>query len=145
MSRFYISHSASQEMSYQKSVIFNFFLWKAKKSHFLKNLQGQLGVWGGGWVWGGYSWLLQPGQSHICWTCVCVSHSVVSNSLLPQGLLCARLLHPGEFPGMYIRVDFLFLLQGISLAQGLNPGLLHCKQTLLSEPQGKSFVVGMLL
>ena len=32
-----------------------------------------------------------------------------------------------------------FLLQGIFLAQGLNPGLLHCRQRhLLSEPLGKS-------
>ena len=31
-----------------------------------------------------------------------------------------------------------FLLQGIFLTQGLNPGLHHCKQTiLLSEPPGK--------
>ena len=30
-----------------------------------------------------------------------------------------------------------FLLQGISPAQGLNPGFLCCGQTRLSEPQGK--------
>ena len=30
-----------------------------------------------------------------------------------------------------------FLFQGIFPAQGLNPGLLHCGQIRLSEPQGK--------
>ena len=34
-------------------------------------------------------------------------------------------------------VNCHFLLQGIFPTQGLNPGLLYCRQTLLSEPPGK--------
>ena len=40
------------------------------------------------------------------------------------------LLCPWEFPGKSTRVGCHFLLQGIVLTQGLNPGLLHCRQTL---------------
>ena len=49
-----------------------------------------------------------------------------------------RLPHPWNFPGKSTGVGCHFLLQGIFPTQGLNPGLLHCKQTfLLSEPPGK--------
>ena len=40
------------------------------------------------------------------------------------------LLCPWDFPGKNIRVGCHFLLQGIFPTQGLNPGLLHCLQTL---------------
>ena len=65
--------------------------------------------------------------------CVCVweSHSVMSNSLP------ARLLSPWDFPGKTIGVGCHLLLQGIFPTQGSNPGLLHCRQTLPSEPPGK--------
>ena len=43
----------------------------------------------------------------------------------------------GIFPGKSTGVSCHFLLQGIFLTQGLNPGLLHCRQTLPSEPPGK--------
>ena len=67
------------------------------------------------------------------------SHSVVSDSLRPCGLKPTRLLCPWDFPGKSTGVDCHFLLQGIFLTQGLNPGPLHYKQTLLpSEPPGKS-------
>ena len=48
----------------------------------------------------------------------------------PTGLLC-----PWDSPGKNTGVGCHFLLQGIFLTQGLNPGLLHCRQTLyhLSE------------
>ena len=36
----------------------------------------------------------------------------------------------GIFPGNNTGVGCHFLLQGIFLTQGLNPGLLHCRQTL---------------
>ena len=36
----------------------------------------------------------------------------------------------GIFPGNNTGVGCHFLLQGILLTQGLNPGLLHCRQTL---------------
>ena len=48
-----------------------------------------------------------------------------------------RLLCPWDFPGKDTGVGCHFLLQEIFLIQGLNPGLLHCRQTLPSEPPGK--------
>ena len=58
---------------------------------------------------------------------VCVSHSVVSDSLRPHGLYPARLLCPS---GKNTRVSSHFLLQGIFLTQGSNLGLLHGRQIL---------------
>ena len=70
---------------------------------------------------GAASWLL--------WGWVNVSHSVVSNSVtpwtLPTWFLC-----PWNSPGKNTRVSCYFLLQGIFPIQGLNPGLLHCRQIL---------------
>ena len=62
--------------------------------------------------------------------CVCVSCSVLSDSLRPQGLEPSRLLHPWDFPGKNIGVGCHFLLQGIFPTQGSNPGLLHCRWIL---------------
>ena len=59
------------------------------------------------------------------WSC-----SVVSDSLRPHELLPTRLLHPWNCPGKSTGVGCHFLLQGIFLTQGSNPGLLHCRQTL---------------
>ena len=59
-----------------------------------------------------------------------VSCSVVSDSLQRRELQPARLLCPWDFPGNNTGVDCRFLLQGIFLTQGLNPGLLHCRQIL---------------
>ena len=59
-----------------------------------------------------------------------VSHSVVSNSLQPHGLQPVRFLCPWNFPGKNTGVGCHFLLQGIVLTQGLNPGLPHCRKTL---------------
>ena len=56
--------------------------------------------------------------------------SVMSDSLWPHGLQPTRLLHPWNFPGKSIRVGCHFLLQGIFLTQGSNPGLPRCRQTL---------------
>ena len=61
--------------------------------------------------------------------CESVSLSVVSNSLQPHGLQPARLLCPWNSPGKNTGVGCQSLLQGIFLTQGLNPGLLHCRQT----------------
>ena len=56
------------------------------------------------------------------------SRSVLSNSVIPR---------TWDSPGRNIGVGCHFLLQRIFLRQGLNPGLPHCKQTLLlSEPPG---------
>ena len=54
-----------------------------------------------------------------------VGHSVLFDSLLPHGLQPARLLCPWNFPGKNTGVGCHFLPQGIFLAQGLNPQLLH--------------------
>ena len=61
---------------------------------------------------------------------MCVSRSVVSNSLRPHELQPTRLLCPWNSPGKNTGVGCHFLLQGISLTQGSNPGLPHCRQTL---------------
>ena len=65
-----------------------------------------------------------------------ISHSVVSNSLQPHGLQPARLLCPWDSPGKNPGVGSHSLLQGIFPTQGSNPGLLHYRQILLSEPLG---------
>ena len=52
------------------------------------------------------------------------------DSLQPRGLQPTRLFHPWDFPGKSTRVGCHFLLQRIFPTQGLNPGLLHCRQTL---------------
>ena len=61
---------------------------------------------------------------------LCVSHSVVSNSLWPNGLQPARPLCPWPSPGKITGVGCHFLLQGIFPAQGSNPGFLHCRWIL---------------
>ena len=61
---------------------------------------------------------------------VCVCVLLMSDSLPPHGLLPTRLLCPWDFPGKNAGVGSNFLLQGNFLTQGLNPGLLHCRQIL---------------
>ena len=56
--------------------------------------------------------------------------AVMSDSLQPHGLQPTRLLSPWNFPGKSTGVDCHFFFQGIFPTQGLNPGLLHCGQTL---------------
>ena len=48
----------------------------------------------------------------------------------PWPVTCTRPLCPWDSPGKNTGVGFHFLLQGIFLTQGLNPGLPHCRQTL---------------
>ena len=65
--------------------------------------------------------------------CVCVCVWEVAQSCLilwPHGLQPTRLLWPWDSPGKNTGVGFHFLVQGIFLTQGLNPGLPHCRQTL---------------
>ena len=64
------------------------------------------------------------------------SHSVVSNSLQPQGPYPDRLLWPWDFLDKNIWVDFPFLLQGIVLAQGWNLYVL-LGGFFTTEPTGK--------
>ena len=57
--------------------------------------------------------------------CVCVcAHSIMSDSMWPQGLLPTRLLCPWNFPGKNTWAGWHFLLQGIFLTQGVSPPLL---------------------
>ena len=54
----------------------------------------------------------------------------MSNPQWSHGLQPSRLLHPWDFPGKSTGVGCHFLLQGIFLTQGSNPGLPHCRQIL---------------
>ena len=63
----------------------------------------------------------------VC-VCVCVSHSVMYDSLRPHGLYPTRLLCPWISPGKNTRGGCHSLLQGIFPIQGSNQGLLHCRQ-----------------
>ena len=56
---------------------------------------------------------------------VCVSHSVVSDSLQPARLLCTW-----DSPGKNTGVGCHSLLQRICPTQGSNPGIPHCMQIL---------------
>ena len=61
---------------------------------------------------------------------VCVSCSVMSDSLQPHGLLLTRPLCPWNSPSKNTGVGCHSLLQGIIPTQGSNLGLLHCRQIL---------------
>ena len=70
--------------------------------------------------------------SQTCFTtafsmCVCLSHSVVSDSLQPYGLQPAGFLCPWNPPGKNTAVGSHSSLYGIFLAQGLNLGCQHCR------------------
>ena len=60
---------------------------------------------------------------------VCVSHSVVSDSLRPHRLQPTRLLCPWNSPSKNTEVSS-HCLQNIFVTQGLNLGLLRCRQIL---------------
>ena len=60
-------------------------------------------------------------ESYVAQTCL---------TLQPCGLSPIRLLHPWDSPGKSTGVGCHFPLQGIFLAQGWNPDLLHWRQTL---------------
>ena len=53
-----------------------------------------------------------------------------SDYLRPRGLQPTSLHCPWDFPGKSTGVDCHLLLQGIFQTQGLNLGLLHCRQIL---------------
>ena len=64
-------------------------------------------------------WFYQSGPStSVKWS---ESHSVMSNSLRPNGLYS-----PWNSPGQTTGVGSLSILQGIFPTQGSNPGLPHC-------------------
>ena len=73
---------------------------------------------------------------------VCVTHSVVFNSLQPQVLQPTRLLFPWNSLGKNTGMGCRYLLQGFFLTQGPNLGLLHCRHILYHQSrQGSPFFV----
>ena len=58
------------------------------------------------------------------------SLSRVRSFVTPWAVACTRLLRPWDFLGKSTGVGCHFLLQGIFLTQGSNPGLPHCRQML---------------
>ena len=61
---------------------------------------------------------------------MCVSLSVVSDSLRPHGLQPTRFLCPWNSPGKNTGVGCHSLLQGVFPIQALNPSLPHLRQIL---------------
>ena len=74
----------------------------------------------------------EPAGKPIClWEVIeSVSCSVVPDSLWPHGLQPTKLLYTWDFLGKDTGMAYHFLLQGIFPTQGLNLGLLHCRQIL---------------
>ena len=72
-----------------------------------------------------------PSESESGW--------VVSHSLWPHGLYS-----PWNSPGQNAGVGSLSLLQGTFSTQGLNPGLLHCRQNLYQLSQQGSLSMARL-
>ena len=58
----------------------------------------------------------------------------MSDSLQPHGLKPSRLLCPWDSPGKSTGVGCHFLLQGIFPTQGLDAGLLRCRQITAGKP-----------
>ena len=73
---------------------------------------------------------------------VCVSRSVVSNSLRLHGLQPTRLLCPWDSPGKNTGVGCHALLQGTFPTLGSNPGLLHCRWILYHLSHQGSYSLG---
>ena len=63
------------------------------------------------------------------WKCLLLSRVRLFATLWT---VAPRLLCPWDSPGKNTGVCCHFLLQGIFLTQGLNPGLLHCRQIILT-------------
>ena len=94
---------------------------------------------------------LGPGAHKVCLSPPSVSggygkwsRSVVSGSLWPHGLYLARLLHPWDSSCKNTELGCHFLLQGIFLTQGSNPGLLYCRQNLYHLSHQRQVLVSIL-
>ena len=75
------------------------------------------------------------------WTCRCMPLTLklfkkIETETVSCLVVSDRLLWPWGSPGKNTGVDCHFLLQGIFLTQGSNPGLLHCRQILSLNHQG---------
>ena len=75
---------------------------------------------------------------HCVCVCVCVCvYAQLCLTLWPHELWLARFLCPWKFPVKNTGVGCHSLFQGIFLTRGSSLGLLHCRQSLPSEPPGK--------
>ena len=126
----------------------HWFVW-ALLVNLNPNISGYAGG-GGGYGFAGYRqstcWELKntPKGKHgifVYYMCVCAQWLSVLSSLWPCGMQPTRLLCPLNFPAKNTGVGCHFLLQGIFLAQGLNPNLLHLlhrqADSLPLEPPGQ--------
>ena len=75
---------------------------------------------------------------NVLYMCIC---AVMSESLQLHGLQPARLPCPWDCPGKNTGVGCHFFLQGIFLNQGLNPGLLNCRQILNRKGLGHHLIL----
>ena len=75
---------------------------------------------------------------------MCVSGSVISDSLQPHGLSPARRFCPWDSPGKNTGVDCHSLLQRIFPTHGSKPGLLHCRQILYCLSYMEGHVLAMI-
>ena len=74
------------------------------------------------------TWCHYTAECDLLCCVLCVMSCSVVASLRPRGP--TRLLCPWGFPSTNTRVDSHSLLHGIFPTQGLNKGLLHCRQIL---------------
>ena len=77
----------------------------------------------------------------VTFLCVCVSHSVMSDSSRPHGLQLSRLLCPWDSPGKNNGVGYHFLSQWTFPTQRLNPDLPHCRQILYHQSHQGSPII----
>ena len=102
-----------------------FYLGEATFSHSDITFRAQ------GVEWGANQKSKVEGLFPSIWKVKSESRSVMYDSLRPHGLYS-----PWNSPGQDTGVDSLSLLQEIFPAQGLNPGLLNCRQ-ILYQPSHK--------
>ena len=96
-------------------------------------------------IWSG-NWAIFSLVTQLCLTLCGSMDSVMSNSLRLHALQPTRLLFPWDYRDKNSGVNCHFLLQGVFLTQGLNPGLLHCRQILycMSHQGSPSSHMGVL-
>ena len=68
--------------------------------------------------------------THLSSWCAMLSHLVMCDSLWPLWIVAHGASVHGDSPGKNTGVGCQALLQGIFPTQGLNPGILHCRQIL---------------
>ena len=74
--------------------------------------------------------------------CMCVSRSIMSDSLQPHGLESSRLLCPWDSPGKNTGVSSHSLFPGYPPNPGIRPGSPELQaDSLPSEPPGKPYTL----